>query len=221
MCIPLYSPLLTLFPSHHLSNPIPFQPSTSPDTHRNSKLSMEIITITPIARQPSIYFLSTNLSPSFSLPKALFSSTSSSIPYRKNLIAKRGPTIAMALQSSSASPALGQYLPFCHSLHWYIGILQHSCETRFLCNQIYLEIVFKHLNLRLLGKLCAFFPNWGHLGQLSMVNGQVIQILTRCGQKFSTVGWCWLIWWRRTEENVESNGSYAIVLCIWSMNCEV
>lgn len=110
-----YSPLLTLFPPHHLSNPIPFQPSTSPHTHRNSKLSMEIITITPIARQPSIYFPSTNLSPSFSLPKTLFSSTSSSHPYRKNLIAKRGPSIAMALQSSSASPALGQYLPFCHS----------------------------------------------------------------------------------------------------------
>ncbi|XXG84162.1 hypothetical protein AAC387_Pa10g1740 [Persea americana] len=68
---------------------------------------MEIITITPIARQPSIYFPSTNLGPSFSLPKTLFSSTSSSIPYRKNLIAKRGPSIAMALQSSSASPALG------------------------------------------------------------------------------------------------------------------
>ncbi|RWR94119.1 hypothetical protein CKAN_02339900 [Cinnamomum micranthum f. kanehirae] len=68
---------------------------------------MEIIAITPIARQPSIYFLSTNLSPSFSLPKALFSSTSSSIPYRKNRIAKRGLSIAMALQSSSASPALG------------------------------------------------------------------------------------------------------------------
>ena len=181
----------TLFPPHLLSNPIPFQPSTSPHTHRDSKLSMEIITITPIARQPSIYFPSTNLSPSFSLPKTLFSSTSSSIPYRKNLIAKRGPSIAMALQSSSASPALGQYLPFCHSLHWYIGILQHSCEPRFLCNQSCLEICFQTRKSSLTWKALCFFPNWGHLGQLSVVNGQVIQILTRCGQKVSTVGWCW------------------------------